>query len=90
MSTLTVQPIVIDGKGHLLGRLASIVAKQVGKRIIVGGGIDGWSIARLVRRGKRRWHDERRMFPVDESERRWDSEKSGQRQFGTPELNWTG
>ncbi len=29
--------IVIDGKGHLLGRLASIVAKQLleGKKIVV-------------------------------------------------------
>jgi hypothetical protein len=27
--TLNSQPIVIDGKGHLMGRLASIVAKQV-------------------------------------------------------------
>ncbi|KAG8889039.1 60S ribosomal protein L16B [Tulasnella sp. 332] len=30
-------PIVIDGKGHLLGRLASIIAKQAlsGQRIVV-------------------------------------------------------
>lgn len=28
-SRLTKQEIVIDGKGHLLGRLASIVAKQL-------------------------------------------------------------
>lgn len=30
MSTFSSQPIVIDGKGHLLGRLASTIAKQVG------------------------------------------------------------
>lgn len=39
MSTFTYssQPIVIDGKGHLLGRLASIVAKQAlsGQKIVV-------------------------------------------------------
>jgi large subunit ribosomal protein L13Ae len=29
MSTFSSQPIVIDGKGHLLGRLASIVSKQI-------------------------------------------------------------
>jgi hypothetical protein len=29
MSTFSTAPIVIDGKGHLLGRLASIIAKQV-------------------------------------------------------------
>lgn len=29
MSAFSAQPIVIDGKGHLLGRLASVVAKQV-------------------------------------------------------------
>ncbi len=29
MSTFSSAPIVIDGKGHLLGRLASIIAKQV-------------------------------------------------------------
>ncbi|ORY20784.1 hypothetical protein BCR39DRAFT_76391 [Naematelia encephala] len=28
--SFSAQPIVIDGKGHLLGRLASIVSKQVG------------------------------------------------------------
>lgn len=30
-------PVVIDGKGHLLGRLASIVAKQLlfGKKVVV-------------------------------------------------------
>ena len=31
MSTFSAQPIVIDGKGHLLGRLASIVSKQVSR-----------------------------------------------------------
>jgi large subunit ribosomal protein L13Ae len=31
------QVVVIDGKGHMLGRLASIVAKQLlsGKKIVV-------------------------------------------------------
>lgn len=29
MSTFSSQPIVIDGKGHLLGRLASVISKQV-------------------------------------------------------------
>lgn len=29
MSTFSAQPVVIDGKGHLLGRLASIISKQV-------------------------------------------------------------
>lgn len=29
MSTISSTPIVIDGKGHLLGRLASVLAKQV-------------------------------------------------------------
>lgn len=29
MSSFSAQPIVIDGKGHLLGRLASVIAKQV-------------------------------------------------------------
>ena len=33
----TLQQVVIDGKGHLLGRLASIVAKQLlnGQKIVV-------------------------------------------------------
>ena len=37
MATLSSSPIVIDGKGHLLGRLASIVAKQIlsGQKIVV-------------------------------------------------------
>lgn len=37
MSTFTSTPIIIDGKGHLLGRLASIIAKQVlsGQKIVV-------------------------------------------------------
>ncbi|KAF8755593.1 DNA mismatch repair [Rhizoctonia solani] len=37
MSTFSSQPIVIDGKGHLLGRLASIIAKQIlnGQKIVV-------------------------------------------------------
>lgn len=29
MATISAAPVVIDGKGHLLGRLASIVAKQI-------------------------------------------------------------
>ncbi|TFL03617.1 ribosomal protein L16a [Pterulicium gracile] len=37
MATFSSTPIVIDGKGHLLGRLASIVAKQIlsGQKIVV-------------------------------------------------------
>ncbi|ODN90218.1 ribosomal protein L13 [Cryptococcus wingfieldii CBS 7118] len=37
MSSFSAQPIVIDGKGHLLGRLASIVAKQLlsGQKVTV-------------------------------------------------------
>ncbi|KAG7531378.1 hypothetical protein FFLO_04375 [Filobasidium floriforme] len=37
MSTFSAAPIVIDGKGHLLGRLASIVAKQIlsGQKVTV-------------------------------------------------------
>jgi large subunit ribosomal protein L13Ae len=37
MSTMSSAPIVIDGKGHLLGRLASIVAKQAlsGQKVVV-------------------------------------------------------
>jgi large subunit ribosomal protein L13Ae len=37
MATISSTPIVIDGKGHLLGRLASIIAKQVlnGQKIVV-------------------------------------------------------
>jgi hypothetical protein len=29
--SFSAQPVVIDGKGHLLGRLASIVSKQVSR-----------------------------------------------------------
>ena len=31
------QPVIVDGKGHLLGRLASVVAKQMlaGKKVVV-------------------------------------------------------
>jgi hypothetical protein len=29
MATISSAPIVLDGKGHLLGRLASIIAKQI-------------------------------------------------------------
>ncbi|KAI0673519.1 60S ribosomal protein L13a [Trametes maxima] len=37
MATLSSTPIVIDGKGHLLGRLASIISKQIlnGQKIVV-------------------------------------------------------
>jgi hypothetical protein len=40
MSTFSSQPIVIDGKGHLLGRLASTIAKQVGIGASRRGGRD--------------------------------------------------
>lgn len=37
MATFSSTPIVIDGKGHLLGRLASIISKQAlsGQKIVV-------------------------------------------------------
>lgn len=37
MATFSSTPIVIDGKGHLLGRLASTIAKQAlsGQKIVV-------------------------------------------------------
>lgn len=37
MATISSAPIVIDGKGHLLGRLASIIAKQAlnGQKVVV-------------------------------------------------------
>merc|ERR1711939_448945 len=37
MATMSSQPVVIDGKGHLLGRLASIVAKRAlsGQKVTV-------------------------------------------------------
>ncbi|CAE6417143.1 unnamed protein product [Rhizoctonia solani] len=37
MSTFSSQPIVIDGKGHLLGRLATVICKQIlnGQKIVV-------------------------------------------------------
>merc|ERR1711977_105983 len=37
MATISSTPIVIDGKGHLLGRLASIIAKQAlnGQKVVV-------------------------------------------------------
>lgn len=37
MATFSATPIVIDGKGHLLGRLASTIAKQAlsGQKIVV-------------------------------------------------------
>ncbi|EIW72360.1 hypothetical protein TREMEDRAFT_55899 [Tremella mesenterica DSM 1558] len=37
MSTFSSSPIVIDGKGHLLGRLASVISKQIlsGQKVTV-------------------------------------------------------
>lgn len=37
MATFSTAPVTIDGKGHLLGRLASIVAKQIlnGQKVVV-------------------------------------------------------
>lgn len=37
MATIQSSAVVIDGKGHLLGRLASIIAKQIltGQKIVV-------------------------------------------------------
>ncbi|XP_055587219.1 60S ribosomal protein L13a [Uranotaenia lowii] len=37
MTGLSEKPIVIDGRGHLLGRLASIIAKQIlsGRKVVV-------------------------------------------------------
>jgi large subunit ribosomal protein L13Ae len=37
MPTFSSAPIIIDGKGHLLGRLASVISKQIlsGQKIIV-------------------------------------------------------
>jgi large subunit ribosomal protein L13Ae len=37
MATISSTPIIIDGKGHLLGRLASIISKQIlnGQKIVV-------------------------------------------------------
>ncbi len=37
MAAISSTPIVIDGKGHLLGRLASIISKQIltGQKIVV-------------------------------------------------------
>ncbi|WVQ82527.1 ribosomal protein L13 [Cryptococcus sp. DSM 104549] len=37
MSSFSAQPIVIDGKGHLLGRLASVISKQIlsGQKVTV-------------------------------------------------------
>lgn len=37
MSLMQSTPFIVDGKGHLLGRLASIVAKQIllGQKVIV-------------------------------------------------------
>jgi len=61
------QPVVIDGKGHLLGRLASIVSKQVSReplsKIVTGhredrnkqpGGVIGESVgeSRVERNGQ--------------------------------------
>jgi large subunit ribosomal protein L13Ae len=37
MASISPTPILIDGKGHLLGRLASIISKQIlsGQKIVV-------------------------------------------------------
>lgn len=37
MSLMQNTPFIVDGKGHLLGRLASIVAKQIllGQKVVV-------------------------------------------------------
>ena len=37
MAAISSTPILIDGKGHLLGRLASIISKQIlsGQKIVV-------------------------------------------------------
>ena len=37
MSLMQSTPFIVDGKGHLLGRLASIVAKQLllGQKVVV-------------------------------------------------------
>jgi len=39
--SFSTSPIVIDGKGHLLGRLASIVSKQVSRRILIPNEVMG-------------------------------------------------
>lgn len=66
------QPVVIDGKGHLLGRLASIVSKQVSReplsKIVTGhredrikqlGGVIGESVvdSRAERNGQAKKRD---------------------------------
>jgi hypothetical protein len=38
MSSFSSQPVVIDGKAHLLGRLASIISKQVSRSEVFWGG----------------------------------------------------
>ena len=37
MTSMSSTPIVVDGKGHLLGRLASVLAKQIlsGQKVTV-------------------------------------------------------
>jgi large subunit ribosomal protein L13Ae len=37
MTSFSSTPIIIDGKGHLLGRLASVISRQIlsGQKIIV-------------------------------------------------------
>lgn len=48
MASFSTQPIVIDAKGHLLGRLASVLSKQVshGSRKRCRGGIAGGGVGR--------------------------------------------
>merc|ERR1712080_754003 len=50
--------VVIDGKGHLLGRLASIIAKQVlnGKKIVVVRA-EALNISGELFRNKLKYHD---------------------------------
>jgi hypothetical protein len=58
--SFSAQPVVIDGKGHLLGRLASVVSKQVSRRALLQiatkvGGI-GWT-GRVLGHGVRAGSD---------------------------------
>jgi hypothetical protein len=64
MSTFSAQPIVIDGKGHLLGRLASIISKQVSLD-------SGFSGITCLERKERNWIEEQsaeivKMMPREE------------------------
>ena len=65
MSSFSSQPIVIDGKGHLLGRLASIVSKQVSQiyRVVIlsefQGGLGGVLEKLLAKSGDMKRADRR-------------------------------